>query len=319
MACFTGVAIVTQSFGSPTGANRTFGVPGLALGAGHSPLHPLLQSWCLHPLLARWPGQPSSGNFAQGSITPDMPGHPGSSWPLAFTVMMACASRAAITTSRAMRRCPGVRNRMRPWCTAGTSSFAMTFRVGRCQGQTACQSNGVDTNGDSDTSASSTSAGEGLVKKEEIADIQRTEVWNMPKDVLKITGSQRVRFKSADKHWHERDLVVIKGNNAKTILERSRKLISAGSTKQSKISTMMSIGRSNWNKDIVTERTRGGLRAFRYRSGQIDMRNDLKNKRREKRLPDNKRKRHRWSDGRKKKVVLTHYANHGKYVKYKMK
>jgi len=116
----------------------------------------------------------------------------------------------------------------------------------------------------------------------------------MPKDMMPFLEEKRVRYKNKDTQMTQRDLVVVKGKNSKAMVEKAAERIARETVPMSKVLKMMRSNRRNWARDIVTERTRGGLRAFRYRSGMRDLRHETKFRRVEKRLPDLKRKRHRW-------------------------
>merc|ERR1712007_299213 len=91
---------------------------------------------------------------------------------------------------------------------------------------------------------------------------------------------------------------------------KARASIKAGQPTMMKLRKMMRRGRENFAMDIVSERNRAGMRAFKYRSGQRDLRNLEPDSRRRKRglngqlskgvkwrAPDHKRKRHRWGQG----------------------
>jgi len=145
------------------------------------------------------------------------------------------------------------------------------------------------------------------------ADIQRRDILHIPKDVYPLLDERRTSYINQDKHSILKDLVVIKSKNANMMLHRSRKILGKGSKQQSKLLRMMRHGRENFGRDIISERARGGLRAFKYRSGMRDQRHEGKFRRVEQRLPDHKRKRHRWMQLLKKK---SRWVGNGKATKY---
>jgi len=153
----------------------------------------------------------------------------------------------------------------------------------------------------------------GLVPSRSRADIQRREIMHMPKDVFPLLEETRTFYINQDKHKIRRDLVVIKSKDANKMVTRSRKILGKGSKQQSKLLRMMRHGRENFARDIVSERSRGGLRAFKYRSGMRDLRHEGKYRKVEQRLPDHKRKRHRWMQLLKKK---SRWIGNGKASKY---
>lgn len=144
------------------------------------------------------------------------------------------------------------------------------------------------------------------------ADMQRLALWDIPKDVLPLVQEQRVWYKNKDKQKITRDLVVLKAKNAGAMLKKSWKLIGKATLKQSKQLKMSRFGRWNFGRDIITERSRGGLRAFRYRSGMRDLRYETEFRRRELRVPDRSRKRHRWMHYRNKPA---RWVGGGRYKK----
>mmetsp|Transcript_11228 Transcript_11228/g.16788 ORF Transcript_11228/g.16788 Transcript_11228/m.16788 type:complete len:139 (-) Transcript_11228:82-498(-) len=135
----------------------------------------------------------------------------------------------------------------------------------------------------------------------------------MPKDVFPLVQTPRTTYRNMDKQKITRDLVVIKAKDAKVMVNRARHVLGKGSKKQSKLVRMMRYGRENFARDVVSERTRGGMRAFKYRSGMRDLRNEAKFRRVEKRLPDMKRKRHRLPYGLKRK---SRWVGNGKYKRW---
>lgn len=120
--------------------------------------------------------------------------------------------------------------------------------------------------------------------------------------MLPLLDERRVKYNNKDKIRETRDLVVLKAKNATAMVKRAQKLIAHGTIKQSKLIRMMRVGRENFARDIVTEMNRPGLRAFRYRSGMRDLRYEETFRRVEKRVPDYKRKRHRWNAYRPSKL-----------------
>jgi len=143
----------------------------------------------------------------------------------------------------------------------------------------------------------------GLVSTETQAERQRMELWNMPKDIMPLIRDTRIKYRNADKQTMSRDLVVIKSKNANLAIEKASRLISNGAMKQGKLLRMMRYGRENFGRDIVSEMNREGMRAFKYRSGMRDLRNEDEFRRQEKRMPDRQRKRFRgikkrWMEGR---------------------
>lgn len=174
---------------------------------------------------------------------------------------------------------------------------------------------GVQRRGQADDGVDGVDGRQSLVRSETSADIMRRQLWAVPKDIMPHMEESRTSFRSKDTSWVHRDLVVVKGKNANAMIRKSRHLIKRGTIKQSKALRMMRFGRENFARDIVTERTRGGLRAFRYRSGQRDLREEAKFRRVEQRLPDRYRKRHRWMQLLKKPARWTGQGKR-KYTKY---
>lgn len=145
------------------------------------------------------------------------------------------------------------------------------------------------------------------------ADLVRRQLWDMPKDMLPLMREQRVKYRTrAGKLTQYRDLAVVKAPNAKAMVQKSKEIIGHAAIGPGKLLKMMRFGRENFGRDFVTERTRGGLRAFRYRSGMRDLRNETKSRRVEKRIPDHKRKRARWVPLKYKRAK---YIGKGKYKK----
>jgi len=134
------------------------------------------------------------------------------------------------------------------------------------------------------------------------ADIQRSKLFDMPKNIEPHLEFHQRRYTTNDKVVQYRDLVVCKAKDSKWAVKRATHKISKCTKNQSKVLRMMRYGRENFGRDIVSERSRGGLRAFRYRSGMRDLRHEAKFRRVEQRLPDMKRKRHRWMQLRKKRA-----------------
>lgn len=175
----------------------------------------------------------------------------------------------------------------------GSSLLRQLRRPQRSSGLTMARASGADfSDGDGDGS-------EGVARSDDLvfgrrsADIMRRDLWDMPKDVLRSIQPHKVRFRTKDKQWTRRELVVVKGASSSEMVERAQKVISDATLTQSKLLHWSRVGRENFGRDVIREQSRGGRRAFRYRSGMRDLRNEKGFRWEEKRLPDHKRKRSR--------------------------
>lgn len=144
------------------------------------------------------------------------------------------------------------------------------------------------------------------------AQIERQKLWEMPKDMLPLQRTQRTRYLT--KHGKQvqiRDLVVVKAPNALKMIRKSRALIAHAAIGQGKLLRMMRHKRWNFGRDPVSEWSRGGRRAFRYRSGMRDLRNEEGYRKEELRPPDRmgKRKRNRTYAKAKREI----YMGRGKF------
>lgn len=128
------------------------------------------------------------------------------------------------------------------------------------------------------------------------AEIQRRSLWEMPKDTLPMKREKQVRYVDKDGIGKRLNLVMLKGRGYMNVLQRSTKVIAQAAVKQGKLYRMYREGMGpNWTaNDVPEQRTRGGWRAYRVRSGMRDQRYDPEYRLEEKRIPDSRRKRFRW-------------------------
>lgn len=126
------------------------------------------------------------------------------------------------------------------------------------------------------------------------ADLLRQKIWEMPKNILPLVKPDIVRFPNKEKEMVEQELFVMKAKNANAIVKRSQAILKQGTLTAWTEKKMMRTGRKNFMKDYPEEQNRPGWRAFRYRSGMRDLRNEKGFRFQKLRLPDHKRKkRHR--------------------------
>jgi len=136
-----------------------------------------------------------------------------------------------------------------------------------------------------------------IAKKKSMADIQRSDLWHMPKDVSGITSqiSLNIQHRNSEEESTRRDLIVLPTKKHGDAITKATNIISKGTKQKDRIVKIMSIGRKNWARDVLSQRSSAGIRAFRYRSGMRDLRNAAPGSRRkEKRHP--RRKRIRFGD-----------------------
>lgn len=240
-----------------------------------------------HAFVPQCAARRSQGDFAHPRISAAVPPPP----PAASTLRHAAAAAFAAVLAAPVLRC-GYPRRSTPMGSARRADRP-------------AQQGGIQRRGQGDDGADGADGRQSLVRSETSADIMRRELWRMPKNIMAHMEEERRSFRSKDTTWVHRDLVVVKGKNAGAMIRKSTALIKRGTKRQSKVLRMMRFGRENFARDIVTERTRGGLRAFRYRSGQRDLREEAKFRRVEQRLPDRYRKRHRWMKLLKKPMRYT--------------
>jgi len=136
-------------------------------------------------------------------------------------------------------------------------------------------------------------------RKKTQAEIVRSQLWDIPKTVLPFQEWETVHYKDRDKTGHTRELVALKAGNTQKMIMKARRQIAKGVPKQARLFRMMRRGREKFGIDIVSERTYHGIRAFKYRSGMRDLREDpsrklIKEKGYGERLPEHRRKRARW-------------------------
>lgn len=133
-----------------------------------------------------------------------------------------------------------------------------------------------------------------VVRKTLKADLLRQKIWDMPKNILPFVKPDIVRFPNKEKEMVEQELFVMKAKNANAIVKRSQAILKQGTLTAWNEKKMMRTGRKNFMRDYPEEQNRPGWRAFRYRSGMRDLRNEKGFRFQKLRLPDHKRKkRHR--------------------------
>eukprot|EP00933_Yihiella_yeosuensis_P074942 TRINITY_DN84044_c0_g1_i1.p1 TRINITY_DN84044_c0_g1~~TRINITY_DN84044_c0_g1_i1.p1 ORF type:complete len:324 (+),score=48.05 TRINITY_DN84044_c0_g1_i1:94-1065(+) len=107
------------------------------------------------------------------------------------------------------------------------------------------------------------------------ADIQREQLWHQPKgpaEILPLMMNTKVRFKNKDGKPESTDLVILKARNHAEIQKRCTAIIKQGTMTRMKLKLMNRIGRENWARDLPSQTSNAGWRAFRLRSGMRDMR-----------------------------------------------
>lgn len=151
------------------------------------------------------------------------------------------------------------------------------------------------------------------------ADIQRGDIWNVEKDILKYEESHLARFKLKDRTYQYADLVVLKGKNSGMALWQTSKKLSTQTPSQQKLYLKHSYGGfKNFAKDIITFMNRPGKRAWKYRAGMRDLRYDKKYRFRPDRGPDHLAGKVRWKDKAFFKAVWVGKGKHGR-GKYRKK
>lgn len=126
------------------------------------------------------------------------------------------------------------------------------------------------------------------------AETIRRMLWEIPKTVLPFSVEKSIRYVDKDRTPHRRELRVLKCANDERMIARARRSIVKGSPKRARLEKMMKAGRQDFAMDIVMERSLHGIRAFRYRSGMRDLRNETAFRRTLYHIPDKYRKRARW-------------------------
>ncbi|CAE8592831.1 unnamed protein product, partial [Polarella glacialis] len=149
--------------------------------------------------------------------------------------------------------------------------------------------------GDSGDEQDNAGKGKEMVRRETPADMMRRQLWELPKDITTFTRQSKVIFNNKEGYRSERDLVVLNSKNSEACVRTARAIIKQGTMKKEKLTRMMRFGRENFARESEahTEMNRGGLRAFRYRSGMRDLRNEDEFRKREVRVPDKNRVRKR--------------------------